>query len=270
MKAPVYSLFVAAAASLFTVSCSQEDGGGFDARFDTSAPAPGTTSGSYSRILTVNNHLYAVDQTSVLTYDITNRDNPVEVGRTEVGLAIETIYHHDGNLFIGSREAMYTFSISANGLPVRRGTFDYSRVTGMVEPCDPVVANRSTAYATLYTEDNNGACGTRQNVQLLVAMDISNLDRPSLINTYPVQTPRGLSLDGNLLFVCNDRNGLSVFDVTNPAQARLISRIQDISAWDAIASDGLLIVVGTTQLIQYDYRDPSRLVELSRLPYPRT
>ena len=36
--------------------------------------------GAYSRILTVGDYLYAVDQTNIITYDIVNRDNPQEVG----------------------------------------------------------------------------------------------------------------------------------------------------------------------------------------------
>ncbi len=234
------------------------------------APTNATvTSGSYTRLLNVGNFLYAVDNTSIITYNVTDRDNPVEVNRTDVGLAVETIFHLDGNLFIGSRAGMFTYTIADDGHPERRGTFDYSRLTNDVQPCDPVVADSKTAYATLYTGNAEDNCGRRQTIEMLVVMDIQNLDRPELITTMNVRSPRGLALDGDLLFVCNDTNGFTLLDVSNPSQPREISRQGGLTAWDAIAKDGLLIVVGTKELIQYDYSDPSKLVELSRLPYSR-
>lgn len=262
-----------AAIALCATACSDVDSN------DTWAgPAPtfGTVetavAGSYTRVLAVGDFLYAVDTRSVITYDLSDRDNPVEVDRTDVGLAVETIFHLDGNLFIGSREGMFTYTIADDGHPVRRGTFDYSLVTGGVEPCDPVVANRATAFATLYAEDAGvRECGgNRRDIEMLVVMDIQDLDRPSLIQTYDTPTPRGLSLDGDLLFVCNDAAGITVFDVSDPARAEVVTRVHGVMAWDAITDDGVLIVVGTEEVVQYDYTDPTQLVELSRLPYSRT
>lgn len=234
----------------------------------------GTTplSGSYSRLLAVGDFLYAVDATSVITFDAADRDDPVEVGREDVGLAIETIYHHDGNLFIGSREAMYTYSITDDGTPARRGQFDYNTLNLPVEPCDPVVADDNTAYATLYTDITNeaGGCGRARQVQSLVVMDITNLEEPTLINTYDVATPRGLALADDHLVVCNDEVGFTVFDVTDPARAERVAFVEDLEAWDAIVQDDVLMVVGTTELVQYDISDPTQPVELSRLPLPRT
>ena len=233
------------------------------------ANATDALTGSFTRVLAVDDFLYAVDSRSVITYNISDRDNPVEVDRTDVGLAVETIFHLDGNLFIGSREGMFTYTIAEDGHPVRRGQFDYSLVTGDVQPCDPVVADASTAYATLYTSGEANACGWREDIQTLVVMDIRDLDRPSLITTYDVRTPRGLSLDGDVLFVCNDRSGFTVYDVSDPRDIRELAREPDVMAWDAIADDGHLIVVGTDEVVQYDYSSPTRLVELSRLPYSR-
>ena len=229
-------------------------------------------SGSYSRLLAVDDYLYAVDATSVITFDATDRDDPVEVGREDVGLAIETIYHHAGNLFIGSRSAMYTYTISDDGTPARRGQFDYNTLNLPVEPCDPVVADANTAYATLYTDNSTeaGGCGRTREVQSLVVMDITDLEQPTLVNTYDVATPRGLALAGDHLVVCNDDFGFTVFDVADPARAEAVAMVDDLEAWDAIVQDDVLMVVGTTELVQYDISDPTEPVELSRLPLPRT
>ena len=268
MKYALPSCLLAFSLALGT-SCSDGDEGGLWIGDDSSTAAEALT-GSYTRVLAVGDFLYAVDTRAVITYDLSDRDNPVEVDRTDVGLAVETIYHLNGNLFIGSREAMFTYTIADDGRPVRRGQFDYTRVTAGVQPCDPVVADESTAYATLYTIGEDDVCGRRGDVQMLVVMDIRDLDNPSLITTYGVTTPRGLSLDGDLLFVCNDRSGVTVLDVSDPANPTEVNRQRGLMAWDVIADDGLLIVVGTDEVVQYDYSDPTRLVELSRLPYSRS
>ena len=261
---------LAAFALCATAACTDADTNDF--WVDNSTPATGAdaVTGSYTRVLAVGDFLYAVDTRSVITYDLSDRDNPVEVDRTDVGLAVETIFHLDGNLFIGSREGMFTYTIAEDGHPERRGVFDYSLVTGDVQPCDPVVADERTAFATLYSADGIQECGARRDLEMLVVMDITDLARPSLIRTYETPSPRGLSLDGDYLFVCNDHRGVTVFDVSDPASAFVASRIDGVMAWDAIAKDGVLIVVGTEEVVQYDYADPTNLVELSRLPYSRT
>jgi hypothetical protein len=229
-------------------------------------------SGQFSRTLIVDDYLYGVDHTSLVTYDITDRTTPVKVGNTPVDFALETIYHHEGNLFIGSRRGMYIYTISRSGMPVPRGSFDYSSLPNIIEPCDPVVAEGNTAYASLYTGDNtDGAgCGRTTDVQTIVVVDVSNLDNPRLVTTHDVQTPRGLAIDNNVLFVCNNENGLTVYDVSDRNNFVELDRISDINAWDAIAEDDKLIVVGATEVIQYDYSNPSELVELSRVVYPRS
>ncbi len=268
MKALNYSLAFVVGLSLFT-ACSDGNFVNNDVGW-ADTPSLQSISGSYSRIIAVGDYLYAVDQTNIITYDIANRDNPQEVGRSEIGLAVETIYHHDGNLFIGSREGMFVYSIQADGQPRRRGSYDYAQLVGDVMPCDPVVANDRTAFATLYDSPGSDECGRQTNMQLLVTMDVSNLDRPVLVNSMPVTTPRGLSLDGNLLFVCNDVNGFTVYDISDRTNLRVLSQVQGIMSWDAVANDGVLIVVGNKELVQFDYSDPTQLVELSRLPFNRS
>ena len=256
----------AACALLGLSSCLGDD----SATFAESGASP--LSGSYSRTLAVDDFLYAVDATSVITFDLADRDDPVEVGRENVGLAIETIYHHDGNLFIGSREGMYTYSITDDGTPARRGRFDYNTLRLPVEPCDPVVADANTAYATLYTDDavETGGCGRTTQVQSLVVMDITDLEEPTLVNTYDVETPRGLALAGDHLYVCNDDAGITVMDVADPARAQAVNFVAGLEAWDAIVQGDVLLVVGTEELVQFDISDRADPVELSRLPLPRT
>ncbi len=266
MKTATKFLFILFASVFVFASCTDID-------LPNSASTQATTveglSGDFSRTLIVDDFLYGVDQTSIVTYDISNPDTPTKVGRTEVGLALETIYHHEGDLFIGSRRGMFIYSISRNGTPVARGDFDYSNLPNVVEPCDPVVAEGNTAYASLYTGgDLTGDCNRSADLQTIVVMDISNLDNPTLVQMHDLQTPRGLAIDSDILFVCNNENGLSVYDVSDRTNFVMLTQIRDVNAWDAIAENNKLTVVGSTEVIQYDYSNPSELVELSRLVYP--
>jgi hypothetical protein len=265
MKTTTKFLFILLAGVSLFASCTDID-------LPNSAPTTATTveslSGDFSRTLIVDEFLYGVDQTSIVTYDISNPDAIDLVGRTDVGLALETIYHHDGNLFIGSRRGMYIYSISRNGTPVARGDFDYSNLPNVVQPCDPVVAEGNTAYASLYTGDERGVCNRATDLQTIVVMDISNLDNPTLVQMHDVQTPRGIAIDNDILFVCNNENGLTVYDVSDRTNFVEVDRINNVNAWDAIATNNKLTVVGATEVIQYDYSNPSELVELSRLVYP--
>ena len=269
MKLSRYLLAAAASLTLLG-ACSTDNDDILLAEEWATTPELTSIQGAFTRMIAVGDYLYAVDHTNIITYDIADRNDPREVGRSEIGLAVETIYHHGGNLFIGSREGMFIYSIAADGQPQRRGSYDYAQLAGPVTPCDPVVANDETAFATLYNLPGRDECGTQRTLNLLVTLDVTNIDRPTLISRTPVTTPRGLTLDGNLLFVCNDVSGFTVYDISDRNNLRVVSRVNDIMAWDAITNDGVLVVVGNTELVQYDYSDPTRLVELSRLPYSRT
>lgn len=230
-----------------------------------------TLSGNFNRFAIVGDYLYGVDQSTIATYDISNRENPVEINRQEIGLAIETIYPFENTLFIGSRRGMFMYLIQSNGIPRRQGSFDYGQLTGGVTPCDPVVGNRTTAFASLFTNERDERCGRpRIPVQSIVVLDVTNPSNITHVHSEPVSTPRGISLDGNLLFVARADNGLDVYDVSNRSQFVLLSEVKDIFAYDVRAINNKLVVAGATEVIQYDYSNPSQLVELSRLPYPQS
>ena len=253
--------------ALALASCA--DGDSSDTlNLEVAPDGTGALSGSYARLLKVGDYIYAVDDSGLITYDATNPSSPAFVTRSDVGFAIETLYHHEGHLFIGSQRAMYTYTIGVDGVPARRGQFDYASLNLPVEPCDPVVADGSTAFATLYTDlAVEGPCGgtEREQVEALVVMDIQNLDAPRLVAQYDTPSPRGLSLDGDILFVCNETEGFTVFDVSDPRDVTEIARVEGVTAWDAIANDGVLAIVGAAELVQYDYSDPSDPVELGRI-----
>jgi hypothetical protein len=226
-----------------------------------SNPSGSAINSSYARILTVGDYMYAVNLTELVTFDISNRANPTEIHRQDAVDGVESLFHIDSVLLIGSTFGTLTYSIDADGIPRRRGQLEYNTLDLPVAPCDPVVAQNEVAYATLYTAElNAGPCGRDLVVNLLVVMDISDLENPSVITSVETPSPRGLAIDGDYLFVCNDWAGLTVYNVNDPSRPTVVSRIEDITTYDVVANNGNLIVVGEDQLLQYDYADPSNLV----------
>jgi hypothetical protein len=112
------------------VACSKES-----ASNNNSATANTTgANGSLSRFTIQGDYLYAVTNHYLYTYDISDLTNPVRTNTSDISFDIETIYHHNGHLFIGARTGLYIYSISNPSHPVLEGEASHAR------SCDPVVA----------------------------------------------------------------------------------------------------------------------------------
>jgi len=126
-----------------------------------------------------------------------------------------------------------------------------------VTPCDPVVAEQDIAYVTLSSSFWNAEdpCGSIVNVNELRAYDVTDLSNPILKNTYNMTSPKGLSIDGDFLFVSNTEEGFSVFEVDHSGNVWLKENITGFTSYDLIAKDGKLLVVSPDEIRQYDYSD---------------
>jgi len=81
--------------------------------------------------------------------------------------------------------------------------------------------------------------------------------------------PYGLGIDQTTLFVCDGSAGLKIYDVSNPSgiDQHLIRIYPGIQARDVIPLNGMLVMITTTGIIQYDYSDLSNIFEISRIPF---
>lgn len=218
--------------------------------------APTGISGSMARFTILNNYMYTVTDNSLNVFNITQPHDPLFSNRVNVGSGIETIYPFKGNLFIGSTAGMFIYQTTNPALPVRLGSLQHIR------SCDPVIADDNYAYVTLRS-------GTMCNgfTNQLDVINIANLSAPTLVKTYPLQNPHGLSKDGNTLFVCDGKAGVKVFDAANVNAIKLLHTATGIDAYDVIAMNNLAIVIGKDGLYQYDYTNTSRLNLLSVITY---
>jgi len=215
------------------------------------------SSGSMARFTVDNHYLYTIDQTEIKVFDV-EQAVPVLKNDIAVQWGIETLFPMDGSLFIGSNNGMLIYDISNPEAPSYRSTFSHATA------CDPVVVSEQVAYVTLRGGNNcNGF--TNQ----LDVLDVSNLDNPTLIRSYPMDNPHGLSVVGNTLYLCEGQSGLKIFDISNKNKVddNLLDHVTGLTAYDVIVlpPGNHVMVVGQTGLFQFDATNRNDLIQLSMI-----
>lgn len=215
------------------------------------------TGGSMARFTIVDDHMYAVDQSNLYVFNISDLENPVKKGEIVVGWGLETIFPYNQSLFVGSQTGMHIFSIAQPGAPVKLSLFEHIR------RCDPVVVQDTLAYVTLR---GGTACGGNSNELQIV--NIKDLTRPHIVAAYPMTNPYGLGIDDKSLFVCDGMAGLKVYhvsDIYNLENHRIMT-YPAINAIDVIPFNDLLIAIASEGIYQFDYSDLSNIRLLSAMP----
>jgi hypothetical protein len=220
-----------------------------------SGSSPVGISGSLARFSLVDNYLYTVSDKDLNVINVSSAGNPVVSNIVDLGFGIETIFPFKDKLFIGSNSGMFIYSIQNPVSPVKLGTFTHVRT------CDPVIAEDKLAYVTLHS-------GTRCSgfTNQLDVLNITNLQSPLLIKSYLLTNPRGLSKDGNLLFVCDGDDGLKVFNAADPNAISLMQQFIMPEANDVIAYNNIALVIAKEGLYQYDYSNPANIKLISKIP----
>jgi hypothetical protein len=214
--------------------------------------------GSMARFAIMNDFMYAVNRYSLEVLNLSNPADPFLISSTSVGWNIETIYPFKQKLFIGSSTGMFIYSLANAAAPVRESSFAHARA------CDPVVADDNYAFVTLRA--GNFCQGTDNELDVI---NIQNIQAPVLVKKYNLTNPFGLAKDGNLLFVCDGKDGLKIYDAANVQALQLIKHISGIETYDVIAWNKKLLVVVKEGLIQYDYTNVNNIFQLSKVNFSR-
>jgi hypothetical protein len=214
--------------------------------------------GSMARFALLNNYLYTVTDNALNVFNITQLQQPAFTNKVNLGFGIETIYPFKNNLFIGSNTGMLIYGTSNPMQPNKVSTFNHARA------CDPVIADDNFAYVTLRS---GTACRNLDNQ--LDVVNIQNLSTPTLVKTYPLTNPHGLSKDGNTLFICDGAAGLKVFDASVASNVKILQTIGGIDTYDVITINGVAIVSAKDGLYQYDYTNRTNLKLLSKTGYTK-
>lgn len=202
------------------------------------------TGGSLARFQIVDDYLYTVGSFEMTIFDISNLEQPILENTQNSGWNIETMFHADGYLYLGSTNGMYIYSLDNPSNPSFISEFVHW------EGCDPVVVKDDYAYLTIR---GGNLCGQQESV--LEVINISNKNYPELVATYSLENPYGLGLKDNLLFVCDGEAGLKVYDRSNPVELTMLSVFEDIHAKDVIPLEETLLMIGDEVLYQYEYSE---------------
>lgn len=214
--------------------------------------------GSMTRFAISGSHLYLVDDLNIKVFGI-GAGSFEHVNDVPIGFGLETIFANGEYLYLGANDAMYIYSITNPAKP--SFIFRYSHIVS----CDPVVVQGNRAYVTLRSGN-----GCNRGTNALEILDITNRNNPSLIANYPMQSPHGLGVDGNWLFICEGEYGLKMFDISNEHDIKLVSHKKDIHSYDVIARSGNLILTGEDGVFQMRYEAATSTLEMiSKIPVVR-
>jgi hypothetical protein len=214
------------------------------------------TGGSMARFTLADNYLYTVDAASLRLFNISNLTNPVEEKTIPISWNIETIFPYEQMLFIGSQTGMYIYSIQDPSQPEFISQFRHAQA------CDPVVVDGDYAYVTLR---GGNLCGATESE--LDVIDISTIENPKLVASYPMEEPYGLGIDNDVLFVCDGKAGLKIYDAADPLNIdTTLAHYDNINAFDVIPLGEVLLMIGIDGLYQYDYSNIKNITQLSHIP----
>lgn len=210
--------------------------------------------GSMARFSLLDNYLYTVTTSGLNVFSIAQQAKPSLINTLNFGWDIETIFPFKNKLFIGSMAGMYIFNTNNPAKPVQESRFAHARV------CDPVIADDNFAYVTL--RSGTQCAGFTNQLDIL---NIENIASPALVKTYPLTNPHGLSKYDNLLFICDGKDGLKVYNAANVNDLKLVKTFGGFESYDVIVYNNTAIVSAKDGIYQYDFSNPNNITFLSKI-----
>jgi len=237
---------------ILLISSCQKDGS------ELSSSDGGSTTGiggSMAKFAFHEQYLYVVEKQYLQVYDVSVASKPLFLRTIDLNnTAVETIFPYGEYLFFGTQNGMLIYSLSNPTAPSYISTYSH------IVSCDPVVVQGNIAYVTLSTGNQ---CG--RGVNQLEMIDISDIYNPQLLKIYNFNNPKGLSIDGTYLYLCDGNAGLKVLDVTNIYNARVVETFAGIDAFDVIKNNNTLTVTGKDGVYQLDCTNPLDLKLISKI-----
>jgi hypothetical protein len=216
--------------------------------------------GSMARFTIVGPYMYVVDESSLHVFDLIVQEKPNKINTVAIGWGIETIIPYKDKLFVGSNSGMFIFDNQNPVKPVMLSSFQHARA------CDPVFVQDNYAYVTL--RSGTRCEGFNNQLDLI---DITDLKKPFLVKTFPMDNPHGLSIKDKILLLCEGKFGFKTFDITDPKILgdKLLDHEKSPHSYDVISLPGdknIAMVIGEDGFYQFDFSDPKNLKLISKVP----
>lgn len=219
----------------------------------------GKSKGTMSKMEIANHYLNLITGSSLLTYDISG-NTIVKTQQQQVGTDLETIYHENNKLYIGSKSSMIIMNNSNPSAPTKISEYTHE------VSCDPVLPNGNIAYLTLRSVDSEGCNGT---VNLLKVLNVTNPSSPTEITNVNLRSPYGMTISNGRLFVGEGQNGLTVLDITNPTSPVEIHHSTAFKTFDVIkhpTDNDIILIISRNDIKQLQYNSSTGTIqELSSL-----
>lgn len=203
-----------------------------------------STGGSRARMTLIGDYLYTISGADVQLMDVSTPASPNFWNRIRLDWDIETLFPYGDYLLVGSQTGVHILDNSTVGSPQYLSEFSHAR------SCDPVVAANDIGYVTLSAEAECWSDTARSQLDVL---DLTDMSKPKLIKTYPMQAPTGLAVSGQWLFICDGRAGLKVYDNTDPLNLTVQDSLPEVNCFDLIAKGDTLYISTSEKLLQYDF-----------------
>lgn len=200
--------------------------------------------GSLAKFKIVDDFLYAVDSHNINIFNIDNLEKPQQLNPVFAGFDIETIFNRGDHLFLGSRSGMYIYNIETPAMPQFISEFQHGTA------CDPVVVDYEYAYITLRAGNSCGALDSS-----LQIVNITDLNNPVLVKSYAMDNPYGLGIKNDLLFICDGKSGMKVYDKSEVEELKLLDHFENINTFDVVPLEDHLLMIGEDVLYQYAYTE---------------
>ena len=211
--------------------------------------------GSMSRFGLYQDYLYTVINNYMSIFNLSG-ETPVKAIENEyIGRNVETIFSYEDKMFMGTPSGLLIYSVEDPLKPT------YCSEIWHVYGCDPVVVENDLAYVTIHS---GNFCGQSNNELFII--DVSDVYHPNQLVSYTMKSPKGLGIDNETLFLCDD--GLKAYKLGDPQtlMSNLLVHYQGMDGYDVIPFNNVLMMIADKGLYQYDYSNLDNIKELSFIP----
>jgi hypothetical protein len=182
--------------------------------------------------------LYTVRGSVIGIYSIKESDKPVFLRNIPLEFHVETVYSANGKLFIVSLAELHVYSLSDPLQPVNMTTFEIPDAYEQFACSD--------GYAFVLLKEWQWTSGS------ILAIKFPADGKPRVVKEYEMSNLSDIVTDGSRLYICARKEGVKMFDASNPLSLRLIDQMNGGDSRHAVIHRRILTVTGPGGLTQYD------------------